>query len=207
MRGVHLALARGAIAAGLDERALTEGRAAMTIEPGSEIAVLTTARILVNKAPGDAARLLQDFIDRNPKTIEVARRARAHLCRPWRIRRGPRGLERSAGGRSEQSGSHAVARPGVGASARLRQCHARTQGLPRRRRQGRCAKRRRRQRLVRARCGGRRPASIRRSQCLSRPGCRRATATSTPRPASRAIWRVRTDRRCAHLAACAAAAR
>jgi len=69
--GVHLALARGAVAAGLDDRALAEGRAAMKIEPGSEIAVLTTARILADKAPGDAARLLQDFIDRNPKTIEV----------------------------------------------------------------------------------------------------------------------------------------
>lgn len=69
--GVHLALARGAVAAGLDDRALAEGRAALKIEPDSEIAVLTTARILANKAPGDAARLLQDFIDRNPKTIEV----------------------------------------------------------------------------------------------------------------------------------------
>ena len=69
--GVHLALARSAVAAGLDDRALTEGRAAMAIEPGSEIAVLTTARILAGKAPGDAARLLQDFIDRNPKSVEV----------------------------------------------------------------------------------------------------------------------------------------
>ncbi len=69
--GVRLGLARGAAMAGFDERALTEARAAMAIEPASEIAALTTSRLLLAKSPGEAARLLQDFIDRNPKTVEV----------------------------------------------------------------------------------------------------------------------------------------
>ncbi len=69
--GVHLALARGASAAGLQERAVSEARAAMKIDPASEIAVLTTAQLLMRSAPGDAARALQDFIERNPKTIDI----------------------------------------------------------------------------------------------------------------------------------------
>lgn len=79
---VRLALARGAMLAGNGERAVSEARAALKLEPGSEIAALTAAQLLVRQAPADAARVLEEFITANPASVE-ARLAlgRAHAAR------------------------------------------------------------------------------------------------------------------------------
>lgn len=69
--GVRLALARSAALAGHNERAAAEARAAMNIEPHSEHAVLIAAQLLVRKSPDEATRLLEDFIARNPKTVQA----------------------------------------------------------------------------------------------------------------------------------------
>ena len=79
---VRLALARGALLAGNGERAVTEARAALAIEPRSEIAALTAAQLLMRQAPADAVRVLEEFVAANPASVE-ARLAlgRAHAAR------------------------------------------------------------------------------------------------------------------------------
>jgi tetratricopeptide (TPR) repeat protein len=72
---VRLALARGAVVAQDNDRALLEARAALKLDPKSEQAVLMTAQLLVATAPDESARLLADFLARSPGSlpVEVAR--------------------------------------------------------------------------------------------------------------------------------------
>ena len=67
----HLALAQAAYASNNHLRAMTEARAALTINPNSQIAVLTVAQ--VSPSPDDALKVLADFLSQYPSAFEVRR--------------------------------------------------------------------------------------------------------------------------------------
>jgi Flp pilus assembly protein TadD len=69
--GTHLALAQAAHASNNNERALTEARAALQIDPSSQVAALTIAQ--ASPTPKDALKALADFLAKNPKAHEVRR--------------------------------------------------------------------------------------------------------------------------------------
>jgi tetratricopeptide (TPR) repeat protein len=66
---VQIALVQSAMVAGDRPTALREARAALDKHPSSELAVLLLAQIIENKT--DAAKLLADFVKKNPKAREV----------------------------------------------------------------------------------------------------------------------------------------
>lgn len=80
---VRLAYARLAAWAGDNANALTQARAALALDPTSELAALTTAQLLAKTAPKDVIGLLEDFIARNPKSVEV----RITLGRAWAMQK------------------------------------------------------------------------------------------------------------------------
>ena len=66
---MHLALSQAALAAGNEQRAAQEARAALLIAPSSDLAALTLAQVLSDK---DAAlRSLADYLKANPKSRDV----------------------------------------------------------------------------------------------------------------------------------------
>lgn len=65
----HLSLAQAAYVMGNSERAVMEARAALDANPNSELAVLVLAQVLPEKQ--DAATLLAQFLNENPKSREV----------------------------------------------------------------------------------------------------------------------------------------
>jgi len=65
----HLALAQSAFLQGDNARASQEANAALTANPGSELAALTLAQVTPDKS--DAAKSLAAFLKRNPKAREV----------------------------------------------------------------------------------------------------------------------------------------
>ncbi len=75
---VKLVVANAAQAAGLNARAIQEARAAVTLEPNSQRAVLTAAQYLQASDRPAALALLQDFVTRNP-TVSDTRLAYARL--------------------------------------------------------------------------------------------------------------------------------
>ena len=75
---VKLVLANAAQAGGLNARAVQEARAALTLEPNSQRAVLTAAQYLQASDRPAALALLQDFVTRNP-TVSDTRLAYARL--------------------------------------------------------------------------------------------------------------------------------
>lgn len=75
---VKLVLANAAQAGGLNARAIQEARAALTLAPDSQRAVLTAAQYLQASDRPAALALLQDFVTRNP-TVSDTRLAYARL--------------------------------------------------------------------------------------------------------------------------------
>src|SRR5579871_3367306 len=71
MAAAHVAVAQVAAAAGEDEAALTEARAAEKLKPAWEVPVILESTILQRKAPSEAAARLKRFVDENPKSTEV----------------------------------------------------------------------------------------------------------------------------------------
>jgi tetratricopeptide (TPR) repeat protein len=69
MPEAHLSLAQAAYTMGNSERAVMEARAALDANPNSELAVLVLAQVLPEKQ--DAASLLAQFLNENPKSREV----------------------------------------------------------------------------------------------------------------------------------------
>jgi len=67
---VHLVLANGAQAAGLNARAIEEARAAVKLAPDSERAVLTAAQYMQASERKDALGLLAQYLERNPTSAE-----------------------------------------------------------------------------------------------------------------------------------------
>lgn len=67
----RLALAVGAFAAGLKERAASEARAASELAPDSPRAALAAAQFIHGADPRAAGALLADFLRRHPKAIEL----------------------------------------------------------------------------------------------------------------------------------------
>ncbi|HEU4621950.1 MAG TPA: tetratricopeptide repeat protein, partial [Burkholderiaceae bacterium] len=67
----HLALARMAFLAGLNDRAVSEAREAARRDPTSEIAALTVAQLLAANAPDEAVRALETHVKNNPNAINV----------------------------------------------------------------------------------------------------------------------------------------
>jgi len=65
----RLALAQGAFARGDVARARQEAKNALKAKPDSELAILALAQVTEDKA--DAAKLLADFVTRNPKARDV----------------------------------------------------------------------------------------------------------------------------------------
>ncbi len=65
----HIALAQNAFLKGDPVRANSEARTALTLKPGSELAVLTLAQITPDKAAAET--ILTDFLSANPKSVEV----------------------------------------------------------------------------------------------------------------------------------------
>ncbi len=68
---VKLVVANAAQAAGLNARAIQEARAAVTLAPDSERAVLTAAQYLQATDRPAALALLQDFVTRNPSVSDT----------------------------------------------------------------------------------------------------------------------------------------
>lgn len=68
---VRLAYARLAAWAGDSTTALAQARAALALDPASELAALTTAQLLAKAEPKEVTDLLEGFIARNPKSVEV----------------------------------------------------------------------------------------------------------------------------------------
>lgn len=68
---VRLALAAGAQAAGLKDRAASEARAALELAPDSQRAALAAAQFVHGDDPKAAAALLADFLRRHPDAIEL----------------------------------------------------------------------------------------------------------------------------------------
>jgi tetratricopeptide (TPR) repeat protein len=67
----HLALAQAAYASKNNVRAMVEARAALQINPNSQIAVLTVAQ--VSPSPEEALKVLADFLSQYPTAYEVRR--------------------------------------------------------------------------------------------------------------------------------------
>ncbi|MET3107696.1 tetratricopeptide (TPR) repeat protein [Oxalobacteraceae bacterium GrIS 1.18] len=67
----HLALAQAAFASNNSTRAMIEARAALKVDPGSQIAVLTVAQ--VSASPEESLKVLADFLSQNPGAHEVRR--------------------------------------------------------------------------------------------------------------------------------------
>jgi tetratricopeptide (TPR) repeat protein len=70
MPEAHLSMAQAAYAMGNAERAVLEARAALEANPHSELAVLVLAQVLPGKQ--EAAALLENFLDKNPNSREIA---------------------------------------------------------------------------------------------------------------------------------------
>ena len=73
----HYAVAMAAASAGETERALAEAKRAQELRPGWELALLLQAQVLMREKPAEAILLMQDFIERYPKSREI----HLHLAR------------------------------------------------------------------------------------------------------------------------------
>lgn len=71
MSSVRLALARAALAAQNPVRALQEARAALALDPRSEIAALVTAQLLIRDQPEQATVVLSQYVQANPTAIQA----------------------------------------------------------------------------------------------------------------------------------------
>ncbi|WP_227544725.1 tetratricopeptide repeat protein [Sapientia aquatica] len=67
----HLALAQAAFASSNSVRAMVEAHAAQKIDPTSQLAVMTLAQ--VSPSPESALKALENFLNDNPKSLEVRR--------------------------------------------------------------------------------------------------------------------------------------
>ena len=67
----RLAVARAAAAAGEDDLAISEARAAVKLKPDWELPVLLSAQLLSKRSAAESSVELKKFIDDNPKAIEV----------------------------------------------------------------------------------------------------------------------------------------
>src|SRR4051812_6557494 len=67
----HFAVAQAAMAAGDEPGALDEIRQAQAIRPDWENAVILQAQVLQKRAPGEAAKVLGDFVERHPASSEA----------------------------------------------------------------------------------------------------------------------------------------
>jgi tetratricopeptide (TPR) repeat protein len=67
----HFAVAQAAMAAGDEAGALDEIRQAQAIRPDWENAVILQAQVLQKRAPGEAAKVLGDFVERHPASSEA----------------------------------------------------------------------------------------------------------------------------------------
>jgi tetratricopeptide (TPR) repeat protein len=67
----HFAVAQAALAAGDDATALAEVRQAQAIRPDWESAVILQAQVLQKRSPGEAAKVLGDFVDKYPASREA----------------------------------------------------------------------------------------------------------------------------------------
>jgi tetratricopeptide (TPR) repeat protein len=88
--GVRLSLARAALLAEDIDRALVETRAALKLDPKSEPAVLMTAQLLVTKSPDESAKVLNEFLKRNPGSlpVQVAHARALAAAKQWDAARG-----------------------------------------------------------------------------------------------------------------------
>ena len=73
----HFAIAQGAYAAGEDPLALVAIREALALRPDWELAAIFEAQVLQKRSPGEAAKALEAFIEKNP----AARDARLNYAR------------------------------------------------------------------------------------------------------------------------------
>jgi Flp pilus assembly protein TadD len=67
----HFAIAQAAAAAGDDEAAVAAIRKAAALRPDWELAALLEAQILQRRSPGAAAKVLGDFVAKNPNSREA----------------------------------------------------------------------------------------------------------------------------------------
>jgi tetratricopeptide (TPR) repeat protein len=67
----HFAVAQAALAAGDDATALAEIQQAQAIRPDWESAVILQAQVLQKRSPGEAAKVLGDFVDKYPASREA----------------------------------------------------------------------------------------------------------------------------------------
>jgi tetratricopeptide (TPR) repeat protein len=67
----HFAIAQAASAAGEEEAALASVRRASSLRPEWELAALLEAQILQKRSPGSAAKVLGDFVAKNPNSREA----------------------------------------------------------------------------------------------------------------------------------------
>lgn len=67
----RLAVARAAAAAGEDDLAIAESRAALQLKPDWELAVLMSSSLLAKRSATEASTELKKFIDANPKALEA----------------------------------------------------------------------------------------------------------------------------------------
>jgi len=67
----RIAVARAAAAAGNDELAISEARAASRLKPDWDVPVLMSAQLLTKRSPAEASAELKRFLDTNPKATEV----------------------------------------------------------------------------------------------------------------------------------------
>ncbi|MDB5803870.1 MAG: hypothetical protein JWN73_1192 [Betaproteobacteria bacterium] len=67
----RLAVARAAAAAGEDDLAVTEARAASKLKPDWELPVLMSSTLLAKRSAAEASAELKKFIDANPKSLEA----------------------------------------------------------------------------------------------------------------------------------------
>lgn len=67
----RMAVARAAAAAGDDDLAISEARAAQGLKPDWELPVLLSSTLIAKRSPADASAELKKFIDANPKALEA----------------------------------------------------------------------------------------------------------------------------------------
>jgi len=67
----RMAVARAAIAAGDEDLAITEARAASKLRPDWELPVLLSSSLVAKRSPAESSAELKKFIDANPKALEA----------------------------------------------------------------------------------------------------------------------------------------
>src|SRR5690606_31895856 len=67
----HFAVAQAAALAGEDEEATAAARRASELRPEWELPVMLEAQVLQKRSPGAAAKVLGDFVAKNPQSREA----------------------------------------------------------------------------------------------------------------------------------------